>query len=121
VVLAAQGFGDWKPAYYKIPFEVQAYRIGDQAKGWGALTYALLGLCVSFLLVNRLPAYALVKSIRSERAAMAAEILAGREQLKAERNQIEAERQRDEALINMARAQTRPMASDASSPRRRPR
>jgi len=30
------GFGDWRPAYYKIPFEVQAYRIGDKAKGWGA-------------------------------------------------------------------------------------
>jgi len=26
----------WKVAYYQIPFEVQAYRIGDKAKGWGA-------------------------------------------------------------------------------------
>jgi len=26
----------WKAAYYRIPWERQAYRIGDQAKGWGA-------------------------------------------------------------------------------------
>jgi hypothetical protein len=26
----------WRVAYYQIPWEVQAYRIGDKAKGWGA-------------------------------------------------------------------------------------
>lgn len=31
----ASGFGPWKAAYHKIPYEIQAYRIGDLAKGWG--------------------------------------------------------------------------------------
>lgn len=25
----------WRAAYRRVPFEVQAYRIGDRAKGWG--------------------------------------------------------------------------------------
>lgn len=32
---AAQGFRDWRTAYRRNPFEVQAYRIGDAANGWG--------------------------------------------------------------------------------------
>lgn len=33
---AASGFGHWHAAYLRIPYERQAYRIGDKAKGWGA-------------------------------------------------------------------------------------
>lgn len=33
---AASGFGPWHTAYRANVFEVHAYRVGDQAKGWGA-------------------------------------------------------------------------------------
>ena len=33
---AASGFGPWHAAYRANVFEAHAYRIGDQAKGWGA-------------------------------------------------------------------------------------
>lgn len=36
VPFAAQGFRDWKRAYYRNPFEIHAYEVGDRAKGWGA-------------------------------------------------------------------------------------
>ena len=69
------------------------------------MIYALLGLCVAFLLVIAYLAYALVKSVKSERVSMASETIATKAQLTAERNQIEAERQRDEAAVKAATAQ----------------
>jgi FtsZ-interacting cell division protein ZipA len=69
------------------------------------MIYVLAGIVIAALAVIAYLVYALVKSGKSERASMGAEVIANREQLKSERNKDEAERQRDAAIVKATAAQ----------------